>query len=258
MKRIDLKILFVAVLALLAGCMKDEVELNDVSYKRPVNIAVPVSTISADYNSILRRLAKNDGKEVPDIKSKDDGMLYVEYNKDYHIGWADVLTMNNIMLGLSSPMPLTQGVKINRTMTERLKLNTNDGQRIDSLIIAKAAMTVKAEPMDVDGQYTLSIAELSNGGRPLNVSWAAQSGCNQEIDLAGYTIVPQHSTDSSYLTISITTWRYTSPTARTTSSSRWRTACSPSSAAIRLSAGSTAASSAAPSVSTPCSATPQR
>ena len=203
MRRIDVKTLFVAVLAMLAGCMKDEIEYNDVSYRRPLNVAVPVSTISADYNSILRRLAKNDGKSVPDIKSKDDGMLYVEYNKDYHIGWTDVLSMNNIQLGLSSPMPITQGEKINRTVTNRIKLNSDDGQRIDSLIIAKATMTVKAEPMDVDGQYTLNIAELSNGGRPLAISWAAQSGCNQEIDLAGYTIVPGHSTDSSYLTISI-------------------------------------------------------
>ena len=203
MRRIGLIILFVATLTLPISCMKDDVEIDEVSYKRPLNIAAPVSVISADYNNILDRLAKSDSKKTPEVKIADDGMLYVDYNKDYHIDWTNVLTMNNVQLGISVPMPLTNGTKISRTMAERIKLNNDDSQRIDSLTISESVMTIKAEPMDASGQFTMNIPELINGGKTFEISWQPTSGCNQTIDLAGYKILPKHSPDSSYLTVNI-------------------------------------------------------
>lgn len=203
MKRLDIIILFAATLALPTSCMKDDVEIDEVSYKRPVNIAAPVSVIVADYDDIMKRLAKGDSKNVPETKIGSDGLLYVEYNKDYKIGWENVLSLNKIRLGLRSPMSLTKDTKINRTMTEHIKLNSDDSQRIDSLTIATATMTVKADAMDASGKYTMSIPELSNGGKPFTISWEPGSGYNEKIDLTGYKIVPKHSSDSSFLTISI-------------------------------------------------------
>lgn len=195
--------MFAATLALPAGCIKDEVELDEVSYKRPLNIAAPVSVISADYNNILDRLAKSDSKKTPEIKIDDDGMLYVDYNKDYRVDWTNVLAMNNIQLGMSIPMPLANGAKISRTMTERMKLNSDNSQRIDSLTISEAVMTINVEPMDASGQFKMSIPELINSGKSFEISWQPSTGYNQEINLAGYKIVPKHSIDSSYLTVSI-------------------------------------------------------
>lgn len=203
MRRIGLMILSAATLALPTSCMKDEVEIDEVSYKRPLNIAAPISVISADYNNILDRLAKSDSEKTPEIKIDDNGMLYVEYNKDYIIDWTNVLALNTVGFSLNLPMPLNKDAKISRTITERIKLNSDDSQRIDSLTISAATMTVKAEPMDASGKITMSIPELYNNGEPFVINWQPASGCDQIIDLTGYNIEPKHSIDSSYLTINI-------------------------------------------------------
>ena len=204
MKKINLMMLFAAGLLLPASCIKDEPEIDNLEYTRPLNIAAPVAVISSDYYTFLSRIAHNKVEEnVPEILETEDGMLYVIYRKDYEVKWNDVLELNDIFWKTLTPMPLVEGNNILHKMENRVLLNSDPTQRIDSAVIDQTTMTVKAEPIPVFGIGTLTIPEFTNNGDTLKVEWILSDGCNTSVNLKGYDMTPSHSADSSYVTPTI-------------------------------------------------------
>ena len=183
-----------------ASCVKDEPEIDGLEYTRPLNIAAPVSTIAADYYTFLKRIAYNSPDNRPEIREAEDGMLYVIYHKDYEVKWNDVLNLNDVFWNTMTPMPLVEGSQIHQQMENRVLLNSDSTQRIDSAIIDQTSMTVKAEPISVSGTGTLTIPEFRTNGEVLKVEWQLSQGVNTTVDLKGYEMVPSQAADSSYVT----------------------------------------------------------
>lgn len=200
MKKLSLMMLLAAGLLLPAGCIKDEPEIDSLDYTRPLNIAAPVSVISSDYYTFLKRIAHNMPDNAPEIREDEDGLLYVVYTKDYEVRWNDVLNLNDIFWNTMTLMPLVEGNRIYQTMENRVLLNSDSTQRIDSVIIDQTIMTVKAEPIDVFGTGTLTIPEFRYNGDTLKVEWVLSEGVNTTVDLNGYEMVPSQTADSSYVT----------------------------------------------------------
>ena len=72
MKKLSLMMLLAAGLLLPAGCIKDEPEIDSLDYTRPLNIAAPVSVISSDYYTFLKRIAHNKPDNAPEIREDED------------------------------------------------------------------------------------------------------------------------------------------------------------------------------------------
>lgn len=201
MKRTFLLTLLAAGLLLPASCIKDEPEIDNLEYTRPLNVTAPIAVITSDYYTFLKRIAHNEvGDNAPEILEDEDGMLYVIYRKDYEVKWNDVLNLNDVSWNTTTLMPLSVGTPIAYKMENPITLNSDSTQRIDSALISQTTMTVTAKPIDVDGEGTLTIPEFSLNGEVLTVKWPLSEGCNTSVDLKGYDMVPSQSTNSSYVT----------------------------------------------------------
>lgn len=200
MKKISLIMLLAAGFLLPASCVKDEPEIESLEYTRPLNVAAPVAVISSDYYTFLKRIAHNNVDPAPQILAGDDGLLYVVYSKDYEVKWNDVLNLNDIFWNTMALIPLSEGTSIHQQMENRVLLNSDSTQRVDSAIIDQTTMTVKAQPIGISGTGTLTIPEFKRNGSVLKVEWALSEGVNTTVDLKGYEMVPTQNTDSSYVT----------------------------------------------------------
>ncbi len=203
MKRIRTKLLFATCLLAMAGCMKDDVEIDEFKYTRMPNLAAPVFYANVDYNGIFKHLAKNKPQNNAKVEFDNDGLIYLTYKKNYDVSWNSVADINNIYWSNNQLFPTVAGKKVSQRVSDQIKMNADDSQRFDTLIISKSTMTVKAAKLDVDGNGTMTFPEMTKNGKALEVKWKLNEGTEQTIDVAGYKIVPKHSTGTSYMTNNI-------------------------------------------------------
>ena len=203
MKRIRTKLLFAACLLAMAGCIKDDVEIDEFKYTRMPNLAAPVFYANVDYNGIFKHLAKNKPQNNAKVEVDNDGLIYLTYKKNYDISWNSVADSNNIYWSNNQLFPTVAGKKVSQRVSDQIKMNADNSQRFDTLIISKSTMTVKAAKLDVDGNGTMTIPEMTKNGKALEIKWKLNEGTEQTIDVAGYKIVPGHSSKTSYMTNNI-------------------------------------------------------
>jgi hypothetical protein len=203
MKRIRTKLLFATCLLAMAGCMKDDVEIDEFKYTRMPNLAAPVFYANVDYNGIFKHLAKNKPQNNAKVEFDNDGLIYLTYKKNYDVSWNSVADINDIYWSNNQLFPTVAGKKVSQRVSDQIKMNADDSQRFDTLIISKSTMTVKAAKLDVDGNGTMTFPEMTKNGKALEVKWKLNEGTEQTIDVAGYKIVPKHSTGTSYMTNNI-------------------------------------------------------
>ncbi len=183
--------------------MKDDVEIDEFKYTRMPNLAAPVFYANVDYNGIFKHLAKNKPQNNAKVEFDNDGLIYLTYKKNYDVSWNSVADINDIYWSNNQLFPTVAGKKVSQRVSDQIKMNADDSQRFDTLIISKSTMTVKAAKLDVDGNGTMTFPEMTKNGKALEVKWKLNEGTEQTIDVAGYKIVPKHSTGTSYMTNNI-------------------------------------------------------
>lgn len=203
MERIRTKLLFAACLLTLVGCMKDNVEIDEIKYTRMPNLSAPVFHANVDYNGIFKHLAKNKPQNNAKVEFGSDGLIYLTYKKNYEVSWNSVVDINNIYWSNNQLFPTVAGKEVTHNITDRITMNADSTQRFDTIVISKSTMTVKAAKLDVDGVGTMVIPEMTKDGKTLKVSWKLNEGTEQTIDVAGYKIVPGQSAKTSYMTTDI-------------------------------------------------------
>lgn len=203
MERIRTKLLFATCLLAMAGCIKDDVEIDEFKYTRMPNLAAPVFYANVDYNGIFKHLAKNKPQNNAKVEFDNDGLIYLTYKKNYEVSWNSVADINDIYWSVNQLFPTVEGKEVSHNISDRITMNADSSQRFDTIIISKSTMTVKAQKMDVDGDGTMIFSEMTKDGKALEVKWKLNEGTEQTIDVSGYKIVPGHSSETSYMTTNI-------------------------------------------------------
>ena len=195
--------MFATCLLAMAGCIKDDAEIDEFTYTRMPNLAAPVFHANVDYNGIFKHLAKNKPQNNAKVEFDSDGLIYLTYKKNYDVSWNSVADINNIRWSINQLFPTVAGKAVALNKSDRITMNADNTQRFDTIIISKSTMTVKAAKMDADGDGTMSFPEMTKDGKTLEVRWKLNQGTEQTIDVAGYKIVPGQSSGTSYMTTNI-------------------------------------------------------
>lgn len=203
MKRIRTKLLFATCLLAMAGCIKDDAEIDEIEYTRIPNLAAPVFHSNVDYNGIFKHIAKNKPQNDAQVEFDDDGLIYLKYERNYEVAWNSVAEIDQIHWAVTQPFPTVAGKKVAFNTADHIRMNTDETQRFDTIVIAKSTMTVKAEKLQVDGNGILTFPEMTKDGKALKVSWKLDEGTEQNIDVKGYKITPGQTQGMSYMTTTL-------------------------------------------------------
>lgn len=187
----------------MAGCIKDDPEIDEIKYKRTPNLAAPVFHADVDYNGIFKHLAKNRPQNNARVEFDDDGLIYLTYEENHEVTWNSVAEIDEIHWAVIQSFPTVAGKAVTFNSTDRIRLNSDETQRFDSIIISKSTMTVTAAKIQADGDGTLTFPELTKNGDALKVSWKLNEGTEQQIDVSGYKITPKQTPGLSYMTTSL-------------------------------------------------------
>ncbi len=192
--------LLASCLLTIAGCMKDEVTLDDPTYNRSLNFASPVFNVTADYVSIFNSLSLVEKKsQQTKITADENGWLYVDYTTDYQLKWNSILGIGAYDDNYSLPLPTVAQTSFDQELNFPHKLNSDSTIRIDSICLNGATLSLKIGALPVSGIATITFNELTDNGKIFSDNWTISEGLDKSYDLSGYLMKPTHSGDSSLI-----------------------------------------------------------
>ena len=191
------------------GCMKDDVNIDSEKlgkFDRPLNIAAPLAKVNINASDLLNRLSDS----ISDfLFIDDDGLLNAQYHDSVNIVWDDIVKVDSVSYQQSFPIIIPPGSSSpteSYTYIEKIKINAEDYQRFDSMIIQSALLSLDVElPSELSGNVNITFPEISKDGEILQIDYNSQSGITHfENDLQDAHVHFKQATDSSYITVEIT------------------------------------------------------
>ncbi len=146
------------VLVILAGCMKDDINLKDPSdYNRPLNIAGPIFKAHFSAKDLLNKLGYEDY-----IYADTDKLLHAKIDTSFEIVYDDIITFDDLELDVTYSIPSSgESTKALLSFIDTVPATLDDDQRFDSLTMASAFMEIEVHvPNGFTGPYTVSFPEI--------------------------------------------------------------------------------------------------
>lgn len=196
MKNIKTKILsgLIIILLLTNACVKDTINLDDVSdkFNRTYTVDLPGGTLRTTIKDALEEF------EIDSILMVDEnGLLYLNYNYQFQVEWPQVMSIENQSgtIGYSIAPPISQlksatGTGQTFEGTERIEFTTQEGAVIDSIYIQSGNMALNFSlPAGAVDSIILGIPQLYINNEPYVDTILASSISNPYIiDLANSLI----------------------------------------------------------------------
>ncbi|MBN2164923.1 MAG: hypothetical protein JW717_01465 [Marinilabiliaceae bacterium] len=208
MKYKSLKYFAIAFLSItigFSGCKKDTIDLDQMpDGDRKYTIVGPVAKIHFTMGELVEKV--NFAKV---LSIEDDGLIVRNYEDDVELKWDDLAIINNVDYSFSLPVvgnssPSQGSYLIEKSITEKFKLNLRDDARYDSAIIESGTLTMNNLnfPPGSSGSIQLSIPELNGAnGAPWSKTIDISNFNAISDDLTQNKIVFKQAPDSSYVTL---------------------------------------------------------
>lgn len=185
--------------AALQGCNDDDITVRDARYTRPINAALPVATLTSSCQDLFNRLAKKNNIE---FIIEEDGLISSRYHREYTYTWEDILHLDSVYCSMNEPLEINKDYTIKQTITGHSRLNTVEGQRLDSIFVKSAVMNIVSPPLDLPGKAVLTIPELRDkSGKAFSANWKLVMGYDLHENIDGYAMYPTNTADSCNLTL---------------------------------------------------------
>lgn len=189
-------------LAMLIGCMDDAVEIKDLKYDRPLNVAGPLGGVNLSVKTLLEKL-----DSLSYIYADNEGLLHVQVEDSFNVAYDDVIEFNELnttyTYDINPNVKTVLGPFVDTLVVNVLSIG-EDNQRFDSLTIETADILFDITlPPQYEGNYTITLPEVKKAdGTTVSLSRDfSNTSAIDPIDLAGGRIGFQNLNGKSFITI---------------------------------------------------------